>query len=300
MDETNKQSGLPEKRSSIGYLVIIGALVIICGLLYWKYTGEKQQSLEIQSQLNQEKDSIESNLTNLYADYTGLESNNDSLNKELAVERGKIQGLIKQVKSEKAINYQKIKDYQSELGSLRSIMRNYIQQIDSLNTLNQHLIAENVKVREESTMTKMANKELSTQNDELSTKVQKGSVIKVRDIVSTPINSRGKEVTRARRVEKIKVCFTLVENEIAQPGLRDAYVRITGPDKFVLTKSETDQFDFNGEKIVFSAKREVDYQNKDVDLCIFYDNKGDLLVGSYEVSVFLDGVLVGQAQFLIK
>ncbi len=300
MDETNKQSGLPEKKSSIGYLVIIGALVIICGLLYWKYTGEKQQSQEIQSQLNQEKDSIESNLTNLYADYTGLESNNDSLNKELAVERGKIQGLIKQVKSEKAINYQKIKDYQSELGSLRSIMRNYIQQIDSLNTLNQHLIAENVKVREESTMTKMANKELSTQNDELSTKVQKGSVIKARDIVSTPINSRGKEVTRARRVEKIKVCFTLVENEIAQPGLRDAFVRITGPDKFVLTKSETDQFDFNGEKIVFSAKREVDYQNKDVDLCIFYDNKGDLLVGSYEIAVFLDGILIGQSQFLIK
>ncbi|SDC36400.1 hypothetical protein [Williamwhitmania taraxaci] len=300
MDETNKQSGLPEKKSSIGYLVIIGALVIVCGLLYWKYTGEKQQSQEIQSQLNQEKDSIESNLTNLYADYTGLESNNDSLNKELAVERGKIQGLIKQVKSEKAINYQKIKDYQSELGSLRSIMRNYIQQIDSLNTLNQHLIAENVKVREESTMTKMANKELSTQNDELSTKVQKGSVIKARDIVSTPINSRGKEVTRARRVEKIKVCFTLVENEIAQPGLRDAFVRITGPDKFVLTKSETDQFDFNGEKIVFSAKREVDYQNKDVDLCIFYDNKGDLLVGSYEIAVFLDGILIGQSQFLIK
>lgn len=300
MDETNKQSGLPEKKSSIGYLVIIGALVIICGLLYWKYTGEKQQSQEIQSQLNQEKDSIESNLTNLYADYTGLESNNDSLNKELAVERGKIQGLIKQVKSEKAINYQKIKDYQSELGSLRSIMRNYIQQIDSLNTLNQHLIAENVKVREESTMTKMANKELSTQNDELSTKVQKGSVIKARDIVSTPINSRGKEVTRARRVEKIKVCFTLIENEIAQPDLRDAFVRITGPDKFVLTKSETDQFDFNGEKIVFSAKREVDYQNKDVDLCIFYDNKGDLLVGSYEIAVFLDGILIGQSQFLIK
>jgi len=300
MEETNKQAALPEKKSSIGYLVVIAALLIICALLFWKYTGQKQQSQEIQSQLNQEKDSIESNLKNLYADYTGLESNNDSLNKELAVERGKIQGLIKQVRSEKTINYQKIKDYQSELGSLRSIMRNYISQIDSLNTLNQHLIAENVKVREESTMTKMANTELSTKNDELSTKVQKGSVIKARDVVSVPINSRGKDVTRARRVEKIKVCFTLVENDISQPGLRDAFVRITGPDKFVLTKAETDQFEFQGEKIVFSAKREVDYQNKDVDLCIFYDNKGDLVAGTYEVGVFMDGLLIGQSQFLIK
>ena len=300
MDETNKQSGQPERKSSIGYLVIIAALIAVCALLYWKYADEKQQSQVIQSQLNREKDSIEVNLKNLYSDYTNLESNNDSINKELAQEQRKIKGLLNQIKSEQAVNYEQIKGYQAELGSLRSIMKSYISQIDSLNTLNQTLIAENVKVREESSMTKMANKELSTKNEELSTKVQKGSIIKARDIVSTPINSRGKEVTRARRVEKIKVCFTLVENDIAQPGLRDAFIRITGPDKFVLAKSEADQFEFQGEKIVFSAKREVDYQNKDVDLCIFYDNKGDLLAGSYDVTVFIDGMQIGQSQFLVK
>ncbi len=300
MDETSKQTGPTEKKSSIGYLVIIVALVVVCAILYWKYTDEKQQSQVVQTQLNQEKDSIESNLNHLYSDYTSLESNNDSINKELTVERGKIQGLLVQIRREKAVSFQQIQDYQAELGSLRSIMRSYIGQIDSLNSLNQTLIAENVKVREESSMTKMANQELSTQNDQLSTKVQKGSIIKARDIITTPINSRGKDVTRARRVEKIKVCFTLVENEIAPAGLRDAFIRITGPDKYVLAKSETDQFNFNGEKIVFSAKREVDYQNKDVDLCIFYDNKGDLLVGSYDIAVFIDGMLIGQSQFLVK
>ncbi len=300
MDETSKQTGPTEKKSSIGYLVIIVALLVVCAILYWKYTDEKQQSQVVQTQLNQEKDSIESNLNHLYSDYTSLESNNDSINKELTVERGKIQGLLVQIRREKAVSFQQIQDYQAELGSLRSIMRSYIGQIDSLNSLNQTLIAENVKVREESSMTKMANQELSTQNDQLSTKVQKGSIIKARDIITTPINSRGKDVTRARRVEKIKVCFTLVENEIAPAGLRDAFIRITGPDKYVLAKSETDQFNFNGEKIVFSAKREVDYQNKDVDLCIFYDNKGDLLVGSYDIAVFIDGMLIGQSQFLVK
>lgn len=300
MDETNKQTGPTEKKSSIGYLVIIVALVVVCAILYWKYTDEKQQSQVVQTQLNQEKDSIESNLNHLYSDYTNLESNNDSINKELTVERGKIKGLLVQIRREKAVSFQQIQDYQAELGSLRSIMRSYIGQIDSLNSLNQTLIAENVKVREESSMTKMANKELSTQNDQLSTKVQKGSIIKARDIITTPINSRGKEVARARRVEKIKVCFTLVENDMAPAGLRDAFIRITGPDKFVLAKSETDQFNFNGEKIVFSAKREVDYQNKDVDLCIFYDNKGELLVGTYDIAVFIDGMLVGQSQFLVK
>ncbi|HUX54955.1 MAG TPA: hypothetical protein VMV56_11115 [Williamwhitmania sp.] len=300
MEEQNLQTAQPSQKSSIGYLVIIAALVVICGLLFWKYSAEKKQSEVIQYQLNEEKDSIESNLNNLYSDYKNLESNNDSINNQLAVERGKIQGLITQMKQEKAINYQKIKDYQKELGTLRSVMKSYIQQIDSLNTLNQALIAENVKVKEESGMTKMANQELSQKNEELSSKVQKGSVIKARDIAATLINKRGKTVTRARRIDKIKVCFTLVENDIAQAGLRDAYIRITGPDKYVLAKSETDLFDYQGQKIVFSAKREIDYQNKDVDLCIFYDNNGDLVSGSYDVSIFMDGMLVGTTQFMIK
>jgi len=68
----------------------------------------------------------------------------------------------------------------------------------------------------------------------------------------------------------------------------------------VLAKSETDLFDFQGEKVVFSAKREIDYQNKDIDLCIFYDNKGDLVSGSYDVNVFMDGMLIGTTQFSIK
>lgn len=300
MEEQNLQTAQPSQKSSIGYLVIIAALVVICGLLFWKYSAEKKQSEVIQYQLNEEKDSIESNLNNLYSDYKNLESNNDSINNQLAVERGKIQGLLTQMKQEKAINYQKIKDYQKELGTLRSIMKSYIQQIDSLNTLNQALIAENVKVKEESGMTKMANQELSQKNEELSSKVQKGSIIKARDIAATLINKRGKTVTRARRIDKIKVCFTLVENDIAQAGLRDVYVRITGPDKYVLAKSETDLFDYQGQKIVFSAKREIDYQNKDVDLCIFYDNNGDLVSGSYDVNIFMDGMQIGTTQFMIK
>ncbi|HUW06613.1 MAG TPA: hypothetical protein VMW01_10145 [Williamwhitmania sp.] len=300
MEEQNLQTAQPSQKSSIGYLVIIAALVVICGLLFWKYSAEKKQSEVIQYQLNEEKDSIESNLNNLYSDYKNLESNNDSINNQLAVERGKIQGLLAQMKQEKAINYQKIKDYQKELGTLRSIMKSYIQQIDSLNTMNQALIAENVKVKEESGMTKMANQELSQKNEELSSKVQKGSIIKARDIAATLINKRGKTVTRARRIDKIKVCFTLVENDIAQAGLRDVYVRITGPDKYVLAKSETDLFDYQGQKIVFSAKREIDYQNKDVDLCIFYDNNGDLVSGSYDVNIFTDGMQIGTTQFMIK
>ena len=77
-------------------------------------------------------------------------------------------------------------------------------------------------------------------------------------------------------------------------------MRIVGPDDYVLAKAETDVFDFEGEKIVFSANREVDYQNKDVEMCIFYDNKGDLLKGVYKVNIYMDGYMIGYSEFTLE
>ncbi|HQB79465.1 MAG TPA: hypothetical protein PLJ52_14070, partial [Tenuifilaceae bacterium] len=110
----------------------------------------------------------------------------------------------------------------------------------------------------------------------------------------------GNEVTRARRVEKIRVCFTLNENSIAKAGNREVFLRITGPDEYILAKSETDLFNFEGQMIVFSAKREVDYQNQDVEMCIFYDNNGELLKGVYKAALYMDGNLIGNTEFTLK
>ncbi|PKP41146.1 MAG: hypothetical protein CVT95_12970, partial [Bacteroidetes bacterium HGW-Bacteroidetes-12] len=141
---------------------------------------------------------------------------------------------------------------------------------------------------------------LEKRTEELSTTVAKGQVVRARDIVTTTINRRGREVTRARNVEKIKTCFTLSENTIAKAGSREVYIRILGPDGFILAKANTDLFDFEGEKIVFSAKREVDYQNQDVDMCVFYDSNGELIAGNYTVSLFMDGFMIGYGEFTMK
>jgi hypothetical protein len=179
-------------------------------------------------------------------------------------------------------------------------MRDMVYEIDSLNTLNQQLIAENIKVRQEFNMSQKTVESLEQRTEELSTPVAKGQVVRARNIIPTTINRRGREVSRARNVEKIKTCFTLSENSIAKAGSRDVYIRILGPDGFILAKANTDLFDFEGEKIVYSAKREVDYQNQDIDMCIFYDNNGELISGTYTVSLFMDGFMIGYGEFIMK
>ena len=302
----NQVINVPETPSSgrskavifLSFLIVV--LVIILAVVAWKYNQQIKNSEDIQTMLSSEKDSITNKLQGLMKDYKSLETTNDSINQKLQLEQERVKKLYTQVQSERNISYTKIKEYQRELGTLRTIMKDLLHDVDSLNSMNQKLIAENVKVKEEATTAKKVVKELEQKTEELSSQVEKGSIIKVRSVVAMAVSRKGNEVTRARRVEKIRVCFTLSENSIAKPGVRDAYIRILGPDQFILAKAETDLFDFNGEKIVFSAKREVDYQNQDVDLCIYYDNKGDLVAGKYQATIYLDGNLVGSSEFTLK
>ncbi len=300
--ENNVTENAPAGKSKavvfLSFLIVI--LVVVLAVLGWMYNQKVKDSEDIQTMLTSEKDSITRNLKGLMTDYKSLETTNDSINQKLQSEQDRVKKLYSQIQSERNISYTKIKEYQRELGTLRTIMKDLLHDVDSLNAMNQQLIAENVKVKEEASTAKKTVKELEQKTEELNTQVEKGSVIKARSIVAMAVSRKGNEVTRARRVEKIRVCFTLSENAIAKAGVRDAYIRILGPDQFILAKAETDLFDFQGEKIVFSAKREVDYQNQDIDLCIFYDNKGELVAGKYQATVYVDGIQVGNADFTLK
>lgn len=278
-------------------IVILGFVLVVVG---WLYYTEKQEAMEVQQQLNAEKDSIALNLQEIVYEYEVLETDNEGLKLKLEEEQERATKLYNELKQVRSVSYAKIKEYQRELGTLRAIMRDMVQEIDSLNTLNQQLIAENIKVRQEFTMSQKTVEVLEQRTEELSSTVAKGQVVRARNILPETINRRGREVSRARNVEKIKTCFTLSENTIAKAGSREVYIRILGPDGFILAKSNTDLFDFEGEKIVFSAKREVDYQNQDVDMCIFYDNNGELVAGSYSVSLFMDGFMIGHGEFVLR
>lgn len=289
----------PSKAVPVLTFFVVILLVVLAGLTY-VYYQQKQAAKENETQLLAEKDSISNNLLNLMTDYKELETDNDSLNQKLTREQQHAKKLYDELQSVKQVSYAKIKEYQKELGTLRSIMKDMLHDIDSLNAMNKELIAENIKVKEEAATAKQNVKELEQKTEELNTQVAKGSVIKAREIVAMGVSRRGNEVSRARRVEKIRACFTLNENAIAKAGNRLVYMRIVGPDDYVLAKAETDVFDFEGEKIVFSANREVDYQNKDVEMCIFYDNNGELLKGTYKVTLYMDGFMIGYTEFSLK
>ena len=134
---------------------------------------------------------------------------------------------------------------------------------------------------------------------ELDNKVRVGAVIRARDIRLSALNANSKPVSRIKNAARLRVDFVLTANELATPGEKTVYVRITSPDGYVLTTEAMPTFDFEGERLSYSAMREVDYQNQDLEVGIYYNSTG-FAAGAYTVQLFCDGRLIGTSQIAMR
>ena len=113
------------------------------------------------------------------------------------------------------------------------------------------------------------------------------------------LNAKGNPVSRVRTATTLRIDFTLNANELATPGSREVYVRITSPDGYILSTEQTPSFEFEGGKLSYSASRNVDYQNEDLDVSIFYNGSG-FAAGTYKVQLYSGGYLMGTSEVALR
>ena len=276
------------KKSIRGYRVVIILLaVILAGIsaLYYNINRQQQRDYEL---LKVDRDSIQSNLSHLITEYDSLKFTNDTIAAKL-VEANE---MMEQLKRERRWNYAKIKEYEKEVGTLRSVMRNYLKQIDSLNNLNKKLVAENVTYRKEISTARLRADVAEEKASELENRVRQGAVLRARSISMVALNSRDNEVSRVKNATTLRVDFAISSNELAAPGNRKVYLCIKSPDGYLLTSESMPTFEFQGMNIGYSAVREVDYQNEDVEVSIYYRGSG-FTEGAYSIEIYTDGNLIG-------
>ncbi len=273
--------------------IILGVALIF---LIYMYFEKKNKMIEMETVLTQEKDSLANELRHMVVAYDALKTNNDTLNAGLQKQKNKIVKLL----SVNASNVQLIKRYKSEITTMRQIMKSYIVQIDSLNTRNKMLVSENSEIKQQITQVRNTNSELSKVKEELSTKVEVASIVQAKDIVAVSLNKKRKETTSINLLDKLRICFTLRENPLAKPGQKDVYMRVIRPDSLVVTSSPDNLFEYKGNKIIYSATRQVDYMNQDIEVCIFLDNKGDYIIGNYSVDLYLEDNIIGRTNFMLS
>ena len=147
--------------------------------------------------LNIDKQNLTNELVALQGDYEALSTTNAAINDSLNVEKEKVGQLIERLQKTEATNRAKIREYEKELGTLRSIMKGYIKQIDSLNTLNISLRNEATAARKEAQESKRQYEDLRTTTEQLSQKASAGAVVKGRGFNLVAINESNKGPTAA-------------------------------------------------------------------------------------------------------
>ncbi len=277
-------------------IALIVVAVLLAGAL--AYVWYQQSSLV--KELTLDKENLTQEMIALQNDYASLSSDYDMINSQLDSSREEVSQLIERIKKTEATNRSKIRQYERELGTLRSIMKNYIVQIDSLNTLNKKLTADAAAARREAAESRRQSEELSKTVENLSGQVAQGAVIKARGIVMEAYNSSDKVTDRSSRVVRLLTTLSLVENDLAPKGPVRVYIRVKGPDGILLTNSDQRTFQLNGEPMICSASREVDYQGKEVELSIYLNDIPAYDKGIYTVEAFTEQSKLGEAEMILR
>lgn len=289
-----------EKKSNSGLktvMIIMTVLaVILAGVLAYVWMSNRT----LVSQLTLEKEELTEQVQALQLDYENLSSEYDVINSQLDSSREEISQLIDRLKKTQATDRNKIRQYEKELGTLRSIMRSYIVQIDSLNQLNHQLSAEAASARREAAESKKLNAALTQQVETLEGKVSAGSVLKARALRVEAFTTADKKTDRSSRVERLLVSLSLVENELAQRGPVRVYVRVTAPDGSLLSDGRGTTFTLGGNTLEATASREVDYQGAEVELGVYVNNVSSYQKGVYSVEAYTEQSVLGTAELLLR
>ena len=253
------------------------------------------------NELNVEKEELTSQMIALQNDYATLSSDYDMINSQLDSSREEVSQLIERIKKTEATNRSKMRQYEKELGTLRSIMRNYIVQIDSLNTLNKKLTADAAAARREAAESRKKSEELSKTVQSLSGQVAVGSVVKARGLRLDAYNSTDKITDRSSRVVKLIASLSLVENDLATKGPVRVYIRVKDPDGILLTNSTQRTFSVNGgEPMICTASREVDYEGKEVEMGIYVNEIPEYVKGIYTLEAYTEQTKLGEAELMLR
>ncbi len=277
-------------------IVTLAVLCIVLGIVLFQNNQSLKQTQEDRKYVVDQKEQLEHKLNDLIVGYDSLKTDNDSINDRLTVEQDKIRRLLKV----QASNAQKLKMYEKELGTLRKVMRSYIIQIDSLNTRNRELTEENIAVRQQLQQKETDYQELTQTTTELTETVASAQELIAKNILAEGLNNRSKPKDKIDKIEKIRVCFTVRENKIAKAETKTIYLRIVRPDEVGLSSSEAGLFDYNGESMVYTAKRELEFDNMDIDMCIYWDKTEELIPGTYFIGLYCEGAEIGTTSLDLK
>lgn len=300
----NEQQEEKKKRGFIIWWIVIGALLTTNGITLWLLLNEKTKVVDqkvVTETIIIERDNVKKDLLQLQDEFKGLQGKDALMQKEIDEKKLRIEELIIEAEKHKGDAYI-IAKLRKETESLRDIMKGFVRTIDSLNTMNINLVAEKKTVLKQLDQEKEKQDVLVKEKEELKTTIAKGSILTCFNVSAKAVlykrgGKKEVETSKAKRMEKIKVTFSLGENKIAKPGEKTVYIRVLTPDGKEMAKSYDDsyKFVFNKSNGYYAGKETLNYSNVEITGVTYCEGQGEYVPGNYQIEITCDGAVIGSS-----
>ena len=309
MTETPTKTGAGSNKKSRKLWIIIAILllVVLIGLLVF-FLPKMNEYKELVQEKEAQRTVLQYELKKLMTSHDSIKTEYGTLADSLKVKDSIINANADEIKQ--LLNYKwEYHKVNKKLNLLRKITQGYVHQLDSVYTVNRELKEENEKIRQQYAKEQDKTRQLTRNNEELIEKVNVATELQAFNLVASTVrftgSGRARDTDKANKVERVKVCFTLGENKLVESGLKPLYVRILRPDNVVVTQKAGGDytFDYQDKTIEYTTRKEINYENKQTDICLNWDKKSEkesAMVGTYKVFIYAEDYLLGQTTFELR
>ncbi len=302
-ERINKLEKDVKKYKTLSIIFIIIALILL-GITIYYVTKSNDQVTVVEEQ----NTSLQNELDSILLEYEAIKNEYGELNSQLSEKDSAILAQASEIRELIAsqADYRRIK---KKLELLQDQGKQYVHLLDSLYVVNQKLTEENVEIKQTVTRLSKEKEDLSQEKVTLEEKVTTAAKLKAYNVSlkGMVLKSGGKkeeETDKARRVKKLKVTFTLSENELFPAGEMTLYCRISLPDGRVLALGKGEAYSFinDGKQLQYTIKTSVNYDNKAKQVTMEWDLRSEdhAVAGEYTAQLFTEADFLGQAKMILE
>ena len=282
--------------------IIIVGMLLVAGIAYLAVSlnKQKEENRAMQELAEMDKKEMENEYQQFARQYSEMKTqiNNDSIVAQLTAEQERTQQLLEELRRTKSNDAREISRLKKELATVRAVLRSYVLEIDSLNRLNQDLKDENNRMRGQYEEATRQIEGLNTEKASLSEKVAIAAQLDAIGINLTLKDKKSKTTEKLKKAKALQVSFSIAKNVTAPSGMKTVYVRITSPTGAVLGGGGT--FSYENRNLECSMKKTIEYTGNETPMTLYWNIAQSMVEGTYKVSIFADGNMIGSKNFSLK
>ena len=310
----------PQPRKNNSRVLLWVALVLVLlginGVLFYlnQQKGEENQTLttevlakdtKLQAQIK-EYETLKADFERQSRELQALGLSNDSLEARIA---GINSDLLK-LRSFKAGSFTAAQQnvFKQRAANLEGQLRKKDDDIAQLKKDNETLYTETTTLKEKQNKLTDTISTMAKTNQVLTEKIGIASRLQANNVHVAVITTKNKEQDddneefKAKRVDKLKVTYTLARNDVSPKETKSIYLRILEPDGAALYNLSTGggTFTVEGQESFYTQKQDVVFDNTNQALQFTYAKGAEYKKGLHTVELYEGGALMGKTTFTLK